>query len=72
MHNLKGEEMNENLFNAAMAAKGMTREDLAQKLSISRNSLTLKIKRGGDFRRDEIATMYQIFGKKSVDAFLYA
>lgn len=63
--------MNENLFNAAMAAKGMTREDLAQKLSISRNSLTLKIKRGGDFRRDEIATMYQIFGKKSVDAFLY-
>lgn len=63
--------MNENLFNAALASKGMTREDLAKKLEISRNSLLNKIKRGGDFRKNEIIAMHKIFGKKVVDGFLF-
>lgn len=63
--------VNQNLFKAALAAKGMTQEELAKKLNISRNSLILKIKRGGDFRKDEILIMYQIFGKKTVDSFLF-
>lgn len=63
--------IDQNLFRAALAAKGMTQEDLANKLNISRNSLTLKIKKGGDFRKNEIIKMYEIFGKKTVDAFLF-
>lgn len=62
---------NENLYKAALAAKGMTQEELAKRLDISRNSLILKIKRGGDFRVKEIKIMYSIFSKKVVDAFLY-
>ena len=60
-----------NLFKAALASKGMTQDDLAKKLNISRNTLRLKIKRGGDFRTNEIAVLYKIFTKKIVDAFLF-
>ena len=62
---------NINLFKAALASKGMTQDDLAKKLNISRNTLRLKIKRGGDFRTNEIAILYKIFTKKIVDAFLF-
>lgn len=60
-----------NLFKAALAAKGMTQEDLAKELGISRNSLVYKIKKGGDFRVKEIKILYKIFSKKVTDAFLY-
>lgn len=63
--------IDQNLFKAALAAKGMTQEDLANRLGMSRNSLSNKIKKGGDFRKDEIVKMYEIFGKKVVDAFLF-
>ena len=62
---------NINLFKAALASKGMTQDDLAKKLNISRNTLRLKIRRGGDFRTNEITILYKIFTKKIVDAFLF-
>lgn len=62
---------NINLFKAALASKGMTQDDLAKILEISRNTLRLKVKRNGDFRTSEIAIMREIFGKKVVDAFLF-
>lgn len=63
--------MNKNLYLAALASKGMTQEDLAKKLEISTNTLRLKIQRKGDFKRSEIVVLYQLFGKKVVDSFLY-
>lgn len=63
--------MDINLYKAALASKGMTQEDLAKKLGISRNCLINKINRNMDFRRAEILKMHRIFGKKVVDAFLF-
>ena len=61
-----------NLFNAALAAKGMTQEELAKKLHISRNSLINKLKNNGNFNVNEIMGLYEVFGKKIVDAFLFS
>lgn len=65
------DSMDVNLFNAALATKGMTREELAKKLGITPFSLYQKVKRGGDFRKNEILILYSIFSKKVVDAFLF-
>lgn len=64
--------MDRNLFKAALAAKGMTQKELAEKLGISGNTLRLKLNKGGDFKRDEIACLYQLFSKEVGDGFLYA
>ncbi len=61
-----------NLFNAALAAKGMTQENLAKRLGLSRNSLINRLKNNGSFNTEEIIKMYEIFGKKVVDAFLFS
>lgn len=63
--------MDKNLYKAALASKGMTQKELAKKLGISANTLRLKVNADGDFRREEIAIMYQIFSKKVTDSFLY-
>lgn len=60
-----------NLFNAALAMKGLTQQDLAKKLGITRNTLINKLMDNGRFNVDEIVKMYQIFGKKTVDGFLF-
>lgn len=65
-------QFDRNLFNAALASKGMTQENLAKKLSLSRNSLLNRLKNNGAFNKEEIIKMYEIFGKKVVDAFLFS
>lgn len=44
-------------FNAALARKGCTRKELAEMLDINEVTLYRKLKRGGDFTREEINIM---------------
>lgn len=44
-------------FNAALARKGRTRKELAEILGINEVTLYRKLKRGGDFTREEINIM---------------
>lgn len=46
-------------FRAALARKGMTRKELAEMLGINEVTLYRKLKRGGDFTREEINTMIE-------------
>ncbi len=44
-------------FRAALARKGCTRKELAEMLGINEVTLYRKLKRGGDFTREEINIM---------------
>ena len=46
-------------FRAALARKGMTRKELAEMLGINEVTLYRKLKRDGDFTREEINTMIE-------------
>lgn len=49
---------NKNLLRAAMVAKGMTDEDVAKLLNISRQSFSYKINSKRKFTSDEITLLY--------------
>lgn len=57
---------NKNEFNAMLARKGMTRDDLATLLCIRRETLYRKIKNDGDFTAKEIKIMLQHFDKEEL------
>ena len=55
-----------NEFNAMLARKGMTRDDLAKILCIRRETLYKKIKNNGNFNAREIKIMLQHFDKEEL------
>ena len=57
---------NVNEFNAMLARKGLTKDELAKLLGISRDSLYRKIANDGKFVRSEITKMIEIFGIEDV------
>lgn len=50
----------ENLLNAELAKKGMTKGELAKVLHIDPSTLTRKLKMEGNFTRDEINTIIEV------------
>ena len=61
-----------NEFNAMLARKGMTRNDLANILHIRRETLYKKIKNDGNFSSEEIKTMLGHFDSKDLFRALFS
>lgn len=64
-------ERRKNMFNklkldALIAEKGLTKVKLAELLNINPVTLHRKIDRSGDFSKDEIVKLIEIFGKEQV------
>lgn len=53
---------NERLFRAQMTLKGLTGKDVAEHLCITEPTFYRKMKRGGDFTRDEINKLIDLLG----------
>ena len=64
-------QFNKNLFKAAMGIKGITLGQLADLLNISRTTLWRKVRGDGDFTRNEICSLYRIFGDSLAKGFLF-
>lgn len=61
-----------NEFNAMLARKGMTRDDLAKILCIRRETLYKKIKNDGSFNAADIKVMLQHFDSKELFRALFS
>lgn len=55
-----------NEFNAMLARRGMSRENLAKNLGIRRETLYRKITNDGSFTISEITKLIELFGKDEV------
>ena len=62
---------NKNEFNAMLARKGMSKEELASKLGMRRETLYRRIKEGF-FYTKEIAILIDLFGKDDVCRALFS
>ena len=65
-------QFNISLFKEAMKSNGLSLGELAAKLNISRTTLWRKVHSDGDFTRNEICELYQIFGDGLAQSFLFA
>ena len=59
------------LFKEAMKSKGLSFSELAVLLKISRTTLWRKVHSDGDFTRNEICDLYEIFGDSLAKRFLF-
>ena len=59
-------------FRAALARKGCTRKELAKMLGINEVTLYRKLKRDGDFTREEINIMIQELGIEDPASIFFA
>ena len=62
---------NKNEFNAMLVRRGMTKEELAEKLGMRRETLYRRIK-SGSFYAKEIAILIDLFGKDDVCRALFS
>lgn len=53
-------------FNAMIAEKGYNKTKLAKEMGITRNTLLRKLDRQGDFNKDELQALINIFGLDKV------
>lgn len=63
---------NKNEFNAMLARKGITKDELAKKLGIRRETLYRRIVNGGNFNYKEIILLIEEFGKEEVMKALFS
>ena len=59
-------------YRAAMARKGLTKKDVAHALNISEVTLWRKLKRGGDFSREEINSLINLMDIEDVSGIFFA
>lgn len=62
---------NEKKFRVACIEKGISLKEIAKQLGMNYSSLYRKLQSGGNFTRNQIQTLYTIFGVETANAFLF-